>query len=134
MIRYGLILIVVVLFGCATAITDDQLVALENNAWAPSREQLKESFLKLKNAVRRKARESGRRLEAWDSYKFQYRGIIQGTKKLIYINAFCQDFWKSDYSWEKSEVLVLDGGGCFFQAYYDVEAKKCTSITINGET
>lgn len=63
-------------------------------------------------------------------YFRQYLGVIEKGKKLIYVNAFCYDAPVS--SWHEKLVIILDGGTCCWQAFYDPTTNKFTSLRING--
>ena len=73
---------------------------------------------------------STRHIDEPDRYFRQYLGIVQSGKKWIFINAFC---WtdNSDESRKHLDV-VYDGGKCFWQAWYDPDTQKFSSLIING--
>lgn len=58
----------------------------------------------------------------------QYIGMVIDGQRHIHINAFCDD----QPNWETELVLVLDGGGCFWQAGYNVETGDITGFSVNG--
>jgi hypothetical protein len=63
------------------------------------------------------------------AYKRQYFGFTSGSKRQIYVNAFCSEL--DDL--KKRIVMVKDGGDCFFQAIYDESSKAIVRLSINGE-
>lgn len=69
-------------------------------------------------------------LKALGTYKHQYIGIVSGGHRQIYINFFC-DTDKSDV-WKSREIVVLDGGPCYFNLRYSVESKTFSNLRING--
>jgi hypothetical protein len=72
---------------------------------------------------------AGEELPAWSSYTFQFQGRTEDGRKLIYINALCSTPPETAATeW----ILVLDGGKCYFEAYYDPESKEIVSIQFNG--
>jgi hypothetical protein len=66
-----------------------------------------------------------------EQYFRQYLPIIREGEKLIYINAFCDQFPES--RWRQRLVVIFDGGSCFWQALYDPIASKFSHLRINGE-
>jgi hypothetical protein len=71
---------------------------------------------------------SGRRIDHPEQYFRQYVGVVQKRKKLIYVNAFCHEV---PY-WRQSLVITLDGGACYWQAFYDPITHAFLSLMING--
>ena len=65
------------------------------------------------------------------NYTRQYLGIVRGGEVLIYANFFCDS---SAHDWQKTAVVVDDGGDCYFQVLYNVDAKTYLSLQINGES
>ncbi len=49
---------------------------------------------------------------------------------MIYVNAFCDDGPLS--YWREKLVLILDGGTCCWQAFYDPSTSTFTELRING--
>ena len=72
-------------------------------------------------------------LRTWSQYRFQYWGERRGKRRVLHLNAFCQDFWGQAPDWRRTIVLVKDGGDCFFQAEVDVDAGALVGFSINGE-
>ena len=64
-------------------------------------------------------------------YKRQYAGIVEGGRRKIYANFFCNNAKITD--WKMRPVAVEDGGDCFFQIKYDIEAGTFSDLYINGE-
>ena len=63
------------------------------------------------------------------SYWRQYVGIVAGGKRKLYVNAFCHAFG----DWQRNPVVVDDGGDCYFQAVFDLDAGTWSHIGVNGE-
>jgi len=64
------------------------------------------------------------------AYKRQYRGVDLNGQKQIFIRFFCvtsSDDWMSD------EIVVLDGGSCFFNLRFSTDTKTFSDLWINGE-
>jgi hypothetical protein len=66
------------------------------------------------------------------SYKKQYSGYTKGDKKWIYVNAFCERFWKREDRWRDSDLIIFDGGPCYFQVHYDTSSSQFDRLSING--
>lgn len=64
-----------------------------------------------------------------EAYKRQYRGIIQGGQKQIAIQFLCETD-KDD--WANDEMIILDGGSCFFGVRFSTETKTFSALQING--
>jgi hypothetical protein len=67
--------------------------------------------------------------ERLDEYNRQYIGVMLDDRQIIYANFFCDSVetdWRTDF------VLVMDGGDCFFQFKYDVEAAQFFDLQVNG--
>jgi hypothetical protein len=63
-------------------------------------------------------------------YLRQYAGVEIGNKRLVYINFFCQDH---GVDWLNNEVIVKDGGDCYFQIKVDIGGEHCFNFRVNGE-
>jgi hypothetical protein len=68
-------------------------------------------------------------LERIETYKRQYRGIVLDGHKLIFISFFCEP--ASD-NWESEELIVFDGGSCFFRLRFSTETKTFSDLCVNG--
>lgn len=67
--------------------------------------------------------------ERLPTYRRQYWGVIENNTRLIVVNFFCD---ASHTEWTEQEVVVLDGGDCFFRVRYDVEAGTFSNLIVNG--
>jgi hypothetical protein len=65
-----------------------------------------------------------------ERYYRQYVPVIGKGRKLIYINAFCDDLPAS--YWREQLVLISDGGTCCWQALYDPLKGEFSGLRING--
>jgi hypothetical protein len=68
-------------------------------------------------------------LKQISSYKRQYAGVVTGGQKEVFLSLFCQT---DGIDWRQSEVIVMDGGTCFFQVYFSVTEKTFSRFTVNG--
>jgi len=62
------------------------------------------------------------------TYKRQYVGVIVAGQKYLYFNLFCL----APNYWTRSEVIVLDGGSCFFNVRFSNETKTFSHFRVNG--
>ena len=62
------------------------------------------------------------------TYKTQYVGVVITGHKYVYFNLFCI---APDY-WTRREVVVLDGGTCFFNVRFSIENKAFSNLRVNG--
>ena len=63
-------------------------------------------------------------------YYRQYFGIVDGGRRLIYLNAVCKTFLKS--SWRKKLVTGVCDGGCNWGAIYDPETHSFSEWAKDG--
>ena len=79
----------------------------------------------------------------YDSYALQFSGVRRPTGKFIYdtegkgpkaisISGFCKGGSIKDDDLQKGEVLVSDGGSCYFRAVYDVDRNEIIYFSVNG--
>lgn len=79
------------------------------------------------------ANSSYRRIEHPEKYFRQYLGLLAGSRKFIYVNAFCGiNDGKPPREWRSKLVVIWDGGSCVWQAIYDVSTNKFISLSVNG--
>ena len=102
--------------------------------WTPSPEQILQLEAHLKTYIWRRRWHPGAKtvVAEFGNYKKQYSGYIKGGKKWIYVNAFCEELWKGDDRWRDSEIIVFDGGPCFFQVHYHPSGSRFDRLYING--
>ncbi len=74
--------------------------------------------------------DSGIRIDHPERYFRQYVGVIWKGKKLIYVNALCNATFIG--YWRETLVRIMDGGTCYWQAFYDPALGTFTALTING--
>jgi hypothetical protein len=67
-----------------------------------------------------------------DSSKRQYLGYGAAGRRMVFINGLCAAA-AHDPAWQTRLVVVLDGGPCFYQAHYDVQAATFVQLSISGE-
>jgi hypothetical protein len=65
------------------------------------------------------------------AYKRQYVGLLKDGHRVVWANFFCDV--DSHTSWRKSPVDVDDGGDCYFQVEYDLDADTLSNLAVNGE-
>ena len=99
--------------------SENDVLALENTLGA---------YLQQTNSDRL----NGQKAPIWerlDEYNRQYIGVIPDGKKIIYANYFCDSL---ERDWRKDFLFVMDGGDCFFQFKYDVDAAEFFDLLVNG--
>lgn len=97
--------------------SEDDVVAIEDGL-VPFLEQNSESFFVRDIPV----------WERLDEYNRQYIGMLVDGQRIVYANYFCD----SVGDWQKEFVFVADGGDCFFQFQYDVDAAEYFDLQVNG--
>ena len=113
----------------AIAIAVGSWIHVLGDAWQPNQAALSDARVKLQSYAVAQAKLRHDELSPWSTYTFQYQGRDLDGRKVIYVNAFCSD--PPEYT-AREMVLVLDGGACYFQAYYDIQTKSFVSIGFNG--
>jgi hypothetical protein len=100
--------------------------------WTPSESDIVEAESELVaflQQVQLRSFEKNRILKDLKSYKRQYVGILIKGEKEIFINFLCA---VDDPGWTTHEVLVFDGGACFFKVTFSVKAKTFHGLEVNG--
>jgi len=102
-----------------------------DGTWKPTEDDINkmESQLSRVSRLRSKSGIEGMHIERPERYYRQYVGIIVTKRKLIYINAFCDD--KPPSYWQERIVDVCDGG-CSWGVVYDIEHGKFSDLELNG--
>lgn len=102
-----------------------------DGTWKPTDADIHamESRLTRVSRLRSKSGVIGARIEHPDRYYRQYVGIIVGKRKLIYINAFCDD--EPPSYWQERPVNVCDGG-CSWGVVYDIVTGEFSHLELNG--
>ena len=68
-------------------------------------------------------------VERLPTYKRQYWGVLENEKRLIVANFFCDT---RHTEWTEREVVVIDGGDCYFRLRYDAETGTFSHLIVNG--
>jgi hypothetical protein len=68
----------------------------------------------------------------WERYGAQVAGFVVGGKRLVYANFFCSPERRANID-TQNFVMVLDGGDCYFQVWFDPATGEFPQLTINGE-
>ncbi len=132
----AVLLIVVIMHVMSFVVIDkahanDSWVHVEGGSWVLSPGTVSDIQGNIAAYVGSQAKATGRQLQEWKSYTFQYQEAGMPGNKWIFINAFCMEW--ADLPLHKEFVLVKDGGTCFFQLKYDPQKKRFYDLYINGE-
>ena len=114
----------------ALAIAIGSWLSVPGGSWQPSDLQLDEARSQLMPYVSRQASLSGETLPNWSEYTFQYQGQELRGKPVIYVNAFCSE---PPPTATGEMVFVLDGGTCYFDAYWDPVEKIYLNVLFHGK-
>lgn len=63
-------------------------------------------------------------------YARQYTGFYLGNQRFLFIQFLCG--LPSELDWRCAPVVVDDGGDCYFHLEYDMDAKSCRNLWVNG--
>ncbi len=78
-------------------------------------------------------RKTGRILRPFRDYRFQYYGVREKGRNLVFLNAFCSEYWEQAPEWRTRLVAVKGGGSCFFWAKVDMASESIVGLTMNRE-
>lgn len=113
----------------SVAIVVGSWLHIPGGTWEPSGTVVAEAAAQIKVVANRNATAKGIQLQDWASYTFQYQGRELSGHRILYINAFCSA--PPQYA-NLRFIRVLDGGSCYFSAYYDPAKKRVIRIVFNG--
>jgi hypothetical protein len=105
-----------------------------SGTWMPEQSDvdvLESQFTQVTELSRKNS--AGRQVQHPETYFRQYVGVMEGSRKLIYVNAFCWiDNGNPPRDWRIQLIEIWDGGSCVWQALYDVSAKRFVAVSVNG--
>jgi hypothetical protein len=101
-------------------------------SWQPTKEQIDtlETNIQSVTELRNFGAPHGEKIAHPEQYFRQYLGVVRGGKMRIYVNAMCDV--KAEPDWRDHLEIVMDGGSCFWQAWYDPTSGKFLELSING--
>ena len=104
----------------------------KGGTWQPAKADIDGLEARLSDVSALKAENWGTRIGIVhpEQYFRQYVAVVRDGKKLIYVNALCDERIAPD--WRHCLVVVNDGATCFWQAFYDPVAKQFFGLRING--
>jgi hypothetical protein len=121
-----------VIFPAEMRVLDRSREDKQMRYWTPTESDIVEAESKLVTFLQQsqiRGSEKNRMLKDIKSYKRQYVGILIKGEKEIFINFFCI---VDDPEWTKHEVLVLDGGSCFFRVNFSMKTQMFHGLQVNG--
>lgn len=110
-----------------------QWVEVNGGIWSPSPSQLRTVRDEFRAYVQDRARDAQADLSPWNSYTFQYQGQLLHGQRVLFVYAFCQ--MSADYPRRRLArqfYFVLDGGACYFRAWWSPESEAFIGIGFNG--
>jgi hypothetical protein len=116
--------------AAAATISIGSWLPIAGGTWSPSPSQVGVARQSIEAFVKNEAAKQHLTLVDWAHYTFQYQGHTLRGRKIIYVNAFCEE--PPAYA-TKEFVVIMDGGTCFFQAFYDLRTRRFVGIAFNGE-
>lgn len=100
--------------------------------WIPSPEQIGQLEAALGSVRRSKASQcclvGGKVREPGEAYR-QYTGVVVGSRRLIYVNAFEGE----QPDWQGKAIVLCDGGLSAWGVIFDPETGRFEDLAINGE-
>ena len=104
-------------------------IYVPGGTWQPTAIEVADAKTKLRPYVLAQSKRRNDKISPWNAYTFQYQGREIDGRKIIYVNASCSE--PPEYAAQEM-VFVLDGGTCYFQAYYDIQTRAFVGIGFNG--
>jgi hypothetical protein len=104
----------------------------EAQSWTPPEKDVAMAEQALPRYLQQLGREDARAqliLKQLRSYKRQYAGVVTNGQKEIFVSLFCA---VDGIDWKESEVIVMDGGTCFFQVYFSISTHSFSRFTVNS--
>lgn len=140
----GILVSTGVIFTAEQAQHEDRWLGLSaepdfRSYWTPTIDDVAQIETKLKAYLEASPEREGPRIAAaLDRYRRQYVGYSNDRGKSILVNAFCDEYVKTDLKgddrlWREQVVLVFDGGSCFFRVHYGLSPARFERLWINGE-
>ncbi len=130
--KYLLFMILLLMIGLANA-EENSWTRVNGGTWRPSEQILSKIKMNLEPYMKSQEKVFARSLEKWNTYHFQYQGQEENSRKIVYINAFCNLYSPNGLNLTNNSVIVDDGRGCFFQLKYDPIKDIYFDAFINGE-
>ena len=108
-------------------------------SWAPTKNQVEEADARLVPLLKRvipTLQVNGAPVRGVDprAYYRQYVGVMRGTRRILYINAFIPETAervREDMHWRTEPRTVCDGGSAFFGAQYDPGKHQFVALDFN---
>jgi hypothetical protein len=109
--------------------------------WTPTSQDIHDLETRLPAALAVEAQKRGPRHEQRTTFRRQYAGLVMGSRRIIYVNAFPPDAGDPakdgtpaarNFDWHREPVVVCDGGPAFFGGEYDPDKKAFAHFEFNG--
>jgi hypothetical protein len=136
-----LLLIPLYVFAGDVSIDPGNIVILQSeyphkSSWTPNHEQIQNALMKIYEYINKPSgvsdwhkNEIAKIKKNFSEYRVQFVGIDVNGEKRIWCNFFKGRGFEY---WQKSVVIVLDGGCNFWQIEYDVKSGVCLNFYSNG--
>jgi hypothetical protein len=125
-------LIVLASLAAASGPTGAQTwISLPGESWSPTETHMAPVKSSLRQHMQDLAKQQAISMPAWDTYTIQYEGTIESGHRRIHIRGSCVVPESLDP--QRTPIIVLDGGPCFFYAVYDVATKSFMRAYFNGD-
>jgi hypothetical protein len=105
-------------------------------SWEPTRSDVDSAELNLNEIVglSRKSRFDWEHIENPERFFRQYVGILEGNRKMIFVNGFfLPDANRRSLKYFRVHLFEMaDAGSCFWQAEFDVTAKQFVALNVSA--
>jgi hypothetical protein len=106
-------------------------IALPGESGSPTETHMAPVKSGLRQHMQALAKQQGISMPAWDTYTIQYEGTIESGQRRITIRGSC--VVPENLDPQRTPIIVLDGGPCFFFAVYDVATNSYVRAFFNGD-
>jgi len=117
------------------AIVEDSLDPAADAHWTPNEEDVANFEAGIADYLKEAA--ADRSPDLWEkqaTYGRQYIGIERDGKQLIYASFFCDIRTENDLKrLMVGQMIVADGGDCYFQVLFDPKSGEYSELMVNGE-
>lgn len=103
-------------------------------SWQPTEADLRglEVNLPQISNLRESVSRPSRHIDNPNQYFRQYLAIVQSGRKQVFVNAFCVNGANDWTDWRYHLHVIVDGGDCYWQTWYDPITQKYSNLMING--
>jgi hypothetical protein len=103
-------------------------------SWEPTLGDINdlESNLQQISTLSEEFHDPNRRIDDARQYYRQYLAVEMNGKNVIFVNALCRIDPGDSNDWRKHLIDTVDGGKCYWRAFYDPSTHAFANLIVNG--